>query len=111
MKNFTDYTINKNSNCLTALQKLDSERSNQTLFVIDEQEKMIGTVTDGDIRRGLIRGLSLDSPVHLFCYSDFSYIYGAIDVSRLRQIKKGGLNFFPDLMKEGRLRKYMIYQG
>lgn len=35
----------------------------QIALVVDAEEKLIGVVTDGDIRRALIRGLSLDYPV------------------------------------------------
>ena len=33
-------------------------------LVVDKQRKLISTVTDGDIRRGLLRGISADAPVH-----------------------------------------------
>jgi dTDP-glucose pyrophosphorylase len=36
----------------------------QIALVISEDGKLIGTVTDGDIRRGLLRGLELNSPVN-----------------------------------------------
>ena len=32
-------------------------------LVVDHQRKLIGTVTDGDIRRGLLRGIATDAPV------------------------------------------------
>ena len=32
-------------------------------LVVDEQLQLIGTVTDGDIRRGIIRGADLNSPI------------------------------------------------
>lgn len=35
----------------------------QIILVLDDQEHLIGTVTDGDIRRGLLRGLQLSDPV------------------------------------------------
>ena len=35
----------------------------QIALVVDSDERLLGTVTDGDIRRGLLQGLSLDSPV------------------------------------------------
>ena len=35
----------------------------QIALVTDDNEKLVGVVTDGDIRRALIRGLSLDHPV------------------------------------------------
>lgn len=33
-------------------------------IVIDENRKLLGVVSDGDIRRGLLAGISLDEPVH-----------------------------------------------
>ncbi|CAG1020559.1 nucleotidyltransferase family protein [Methylomonas sp. LL1] len=35
----------------------------QIALVVDEQERLVGVVTDGDIRRALIRGLSLETAV------------------------------------------------
>ena len=35
----------------------------QIVLVIDETAKLIGTVTDGDIRRGLLRGGQIESPL------------------------------------------------
>lgn len=37
--------------------------SQQIALVVDAEQKLLGTVTDGDIRRGLIRGVSLSEPV------------------------------------------------
>ena len=36
----------------------------QIALVIDNDYKLLGTVTDGDVRRGLLREITLDSPVH-----------------------------------------------
>ncbi len=105
MKNFTNYTINKQANCLEALKKLDQEKSNQTLFVLDNNEKLIGTVTDGDIRRGLIKGLNLDSLVAQFCYPNFSFIDGKIDVATIRRLKKEGIKVLPKLNGSGQIEK------
>jgi dTDP-glucose pyrophosphorylase len=35
----------------------------QIVLITDESNLLIGTVSDGDIRRGLLKGLSLDSPI------------------------------------------------
>jgi len=32
-------------------------------IVVDEEGKLIGTLTDGDIRRGLLKGMELESPI------------------------------------------------
>ena len=35
----------------------------QVALVVDETQYLLGTVTDGDIRRGLVSGTALDAPV------------------------------------------------
>ena len=35
----------------------------QILTVVNAEGKLLGTVTDGDIRRGFLNGLSLDSSI------------------------------------------------
>ncbi len=105
MKNFTNYIISKQATCLEALKKIDSEKSNQTLFVIDENERLLGTVTDGDIRRGLIKGLTLDNPIYLFCYLNFSFICKKIDVSEIQRLKKEGIKVLPKLNEAGQIEK------
>ena len=105
MKNFSNYTIRKNASCLEALKKLDVEKSNQTLFVIDENERLIGTVTDGDIRRGLIRGLNIDTEIHHFSYANFSFINGKIDVNEIKRLKKEGIKVLAQLNCLGQIEK------
>lgn len=105
MKDFTNYTINKQASCLEALKKLDLAESNQTLFVLDDNERLIGTVTDGDIRRGLIKGLKLDSLVSLFCYRNFSFINGEINVAEIQRLKKAGKKVLPKLNSTGQIEK------
>jgi dTDP-glucose pyrophosphorylase len=37
----------------------------QIALVVDQDQRLLGTVTDGDVRRGILRGLDLDTPVSL----------------------------------------------
>lgn len=45
-----------------AVRSLDSSAL-QIAMVVSPDDRLIGTITDGDIRRGLLRGLSLASPI------------------------------------------------
>ncbi len=47
---------------LNALQVIDSGAV-QIALVVDENQKLLGTVTDGDIRRGILAGYPLDVSV------------------------------------------------
>ncbi|PJZ45524.1 nucleotidyltransferase family protein [Leptospira brenneri] len=46
------------------IQNLD-QTGLQVVLVVDESNSLLGTITDGDIRRGLLKGLDLSQPVHL----------------------------------------------
>lgn len=35
----------------------------QIIIVVDENKKLLGTVTDGDIRRGILRGIPVEAPL------------------------------------------------
>ena len=61
---FPDVTIKQ------AMQKLN-ETAEKILFVVDEQNKLLGTVTDGDIRRAIINGLGFGDAIENVMYKDF----------------------------------------
>jgi len=50
------------SNIKQAIAKLN-ETGLQIVLVLDAKDTLLGTVTDGDIRRGLLRGLTLEEPI------------------------------------------------
>lgn len=54
--------VTAETNIKEAIKKLD-ETGQKILFVTGTDEKLIGTVTDGDVRRGIIKGLQLNEPV------------------------------------------------
>lgn len=57
----------------TVLARINSAIPLYCQIVIDAEGKAVGTVTDGDIRRGLLRGLSLDASVRDCMYVDFKH--------------------------------------
>jgi dTDP-glucose pyrophosphorylase len=40
------------------------------VLVVDKANKLVGTISDGDIRRGLLRGLDLNSPIASIVHQD-----------------------------------------
>lgn len=40
------------------------------VFVVDDEKRLIGTVTDGDIRRAILKDFSLDSPIGEIMHKD-----------------------------------------
>ena len=75
MKNFDKYLIYSNATIRDALVRLNALSSEiLVLFVVHDNNQLIGTLTDGDIRRGLINGKGLDDSVTLFCRENYYYI-------------------------------------
>lgn len=62
MKNYKDILLKPTSTIKDALKIIDSGAMKIAL-VVDEDEKLLGTLTDGDIRRGLLNNLSLDDSI------------------------------------------------
>lgn len=62
MKNWKSTLIPPTATVKEALAAIDAGVL-QIALVVDPERQLLGTVTDGDIRRGILRGLSLDEPV------------------------------------------------
>lgn len=56
------------------LVKLDHLASDAILFVIDNDRKLIGSLTDGDLRRGFIKGLGFENKLTEFVQSNPKFI-------------------------------------
>jgi len=59
MNSWQEVLVQPSSTIREVIQKIDAS-SLQIALVVDQQRKLLGTVTDGDVRRGLLQGLSLE---------------------------------------------------
>lgn len=64
----------------------DIGKAAQALFVLDSNNKVVGTITDGDVRRGLINGAALEDRVDTIMYRDFYSLYEN-DIHNIQLIK------------------------
>lgn len=69
------YLINQNETLLQALRRInDLQTGPLVLFVLDDDKRMIGTLTDGDSRRALISGATVDTFVKNVAHASFNFI-------------------------------------
>ncbi len=96
------YIIQQTNSIREALVSLNLVTSDtQSLLVVDENQKLVGTLTDGDIRRGLISGIELTDPVSAIMHKDFKYILESeFDVARLKVFRDKRVLFIPILDAE-----------
>ncbi len=96
--------IKETASLNTALVQLDKAHSkSMTLFVVNHSDQMVGTLTDGDIRRALIEGVSLSEPVSSAMYPDFSFLPDKNDIASLRAFRNKGIELIPLLDKDRKI--------
>lgn len=99
------HTISCEATLLQALGRLNALSGGaMTLFAVDSEGRMTGTLTDGDIRRALLAGKTLDSAVSEAALSAFRYVEeGSADPAALRSFRSSGIRLVPVLDAERRI--------
>lgn len=95
--------IIKEESLLSALRQLNSLSGGPlVLFVIDEQNRMVGTLTDGDSRRALIAGASVHDKLETIMQKNFNYmkVEEIDDVKEIKRQKEIKMKLVPVLDKD-----------
>jgi len=83
-----DHLISQNLTLLEALSRINSVAPEPlVLFVLDADNRMVGTLTDGDSRRALINGAALNDKVETIMHRNFNYMKNE-DVNNVQEIKR-----------------------
>ena len=110
--NWRDLRVDATATVRETMKVID--RSRVGLALVVEGERLLGTVTDGDVRRAILREVPLEAPVREVMYRDFVFLpHGspeavARELMQARQIKQVpvlaadgtvvGLYYLPDLL-------------
>ncbi|HZG59688.1 MAG TPA: nucleotidyltransferase family protein [Anoxybacillus sp.] len=62
MRNWKELLVSPSTSIIETMKNIDQTAA-QIALVVDDDFRLLGTVTDGDIRRGILRGISLDDQV------------------------------------------------
>ena len=105
MYDWNKHIIREDASLVEALQHLNS-LSGQTmvLFVLDDNDRLLGTLTDGDIRRFIISHRNIDTPVKSFMHREFRRLKeGKISVEAVRDIRRQGISLVPCVDDDGHI--------
>ena len=64
-KLFKSLILNKDKSVIMAIKKIQNNPI-KTLVIVDDKNILIGTITDGDIRRGMLKGYTIKTKVNKF---------------------------------------------
>lgn len=108
MKDFSRNIISESITVKEALEVLNSlsGKDSLTLFVTDSKNKLIGTLTDGDIRRGLVSGKEISVPVKDFMNKTFKSIKNNLfNIQNIDELRALEIDLIPFLNEDGSIIK------
>lgn len=103
MRAVKDIFVSTQTPILEALQRIERGGA-QIALVVDSDARLLGTVTDGDVRRGILRGVSLDAPVAMVMNSKpVTAPAGTTEEAVIALMRDRALHQVPILDDEGRV--------
>jgi len=104
MRNFRDHLILKGQTIKEALVKLDVLALDAILFVVDEADHLVGSLTDGDVRRGLLKDISIDNLVDEIIQVGPRFIRkGERDIEKVIAYREANFRILPVLDRDNRV--------
>ena len=101
MRPFKDHLILSGSTVKDALKVLNDLSQDAILFVVDENEKLVGSLTDGDVRRGLLKGYTVDSKVDEIIQPEPRYIKkGDYNIQKIIEYREEDYRIIPVVNEE-----------
>ena len=92
--------------------KLLSKTAEKCLVVIDKNDKYLGTITDGDIRRNILKNKSINSKI-ADCFNKNSIFFYEKDYSKdiaLKKMISKKIDFIPIINKQKKLVSFVTLQ-
>jgi len=93
-----NHTIFAKNTLAEAIQKMNEPGHLRIIFVLNENQQVIGSITDGDIRRGLLKGFSPNDESVKFAFTDFKFLESdSMNITSIHQFKENGIFILPIL--------------
>jgi len=102
MVNYIQHLLKKASSIKDALIKLDALAKDAILFIIDDLGKLQGSLTDGDVRRGLLNGVQINENVTKILQTNPKFILKSnYDLQEIIDLRSENYKVFPVLDDDG----------
>ena len=105
-----DIEVLKHISLRECIKTLD-QAACQIVFVVDSNRVLSGTITDGDIRRALLRGEDLDSPVEKIMFRNYRALpANATEDEAFALMRRESLHQIPALDEKGRVVRLFLLE-
>ena len=106
----SDVSIRAEVSLLEALRVID-RTSAQIVLVLDGNCRLLGTLTDGDIRRGILHGETRDAPAELLMNRQFRFVRRGEDrAAVMEMMRREMLSQIPVLDADDRVVELLLLQ-
>jgi dTDP-glucose pyrophosphorylase/mRNA-degrading endonuclease RelE of RelBE toxin-antitoxin system len=96
MRLYKNHLILSGSKVKQALLKFNELSPDAILFVVDMEDKLIGALTDGDVRRGLLKGFTIESCIDEIIQDNPRYITkGENNLEKIIAYREGDFRIVP----------------
>lgn len=114
-KNWEKLLISNQSNIKDAVEIIErniKEKLINSLLIVDENQKLLGTLTDGDIRRGLINSSSIDTKVTTIMCDTPTFIDTKMSNANINKLIADNhtLKFFPIVNSEKVIQGLKVFE-
>ncbi len=109
IKEFKSILINKNATVKDAMKQLD-KTAEKILFVVEGDNILVGSLTDGDIRRWILKEGSLNDEVKDVCYKGTYTVGSNYDLEEVKdKILKLKIVYVPIIDENKRIIEFLIW--
>ena len=99
------HILNHSANIKDGLVRIN-ELDGSAVFISDENEIILGAVTDGDIRRGILNDIALNDSITKVMHSQFRHIKSKnYTIESINEFRKQNINIVPIIDENGRMVK------
>jgi dTDP-glucose pyrophosphorylase/CBS domain-containing protein len=97
MIDFNKYAFSEKGTAREALQLINEIAiPNMAIFIVNKNQQLVGSLTDGDIRRGLLNGVMIDESVIRFMNKNSKcFVDGENTFEKVTKYKQEGIRFIP----------------
>ncbi|MFC2004679.1 NAD-dependent epimerase/dehydratase family protein [Chloroflexota bacterium] len=117
-ENVTRLTVNEKESIEIAMRAIDNGALG-IAFIIDDNGKFVGLVTDGDVRRAILQGVQIESPIRQIMETSPIVIQGKLTEEKLLELQNSeavksrpGVGYtlkIPVLDSESKIRDIMLF--
>ena len=108
-----NHLILENSKINEALLKINKIGNPDllTLFVVDSENKLLGSITDGDIRRGLIKGIDVEDSIKNIYYNNVKYLVDnkSPDYEKMNYLRSIKVKLVPLVNRQNQILKLLDF--